>query len=150
LNSDGFRLSTECGRRPETSYDECVKPAWTERESMRTRTLKVLTVFLALVVSAQPLAVYSCDMEPNPQQPGHGDHSTMQMTPAADAGTDADCCDPKNSNTRDECARTMDCGTCLASTSIVSPLTQAASVAMQATSLDFGSRKLLPSHPPNS
>jgi len=111
---------------------------------MRIRTLKVLTMILALALATQPLQAFACDMEQNQHQHQHGDHSTMQMDHGADAGTD--CCDPENSDTRDDCARMMGCGTCVAGNSIVSPLAQAALASAQVTIPDIGSGILLPSH----
>jgi hypothetical protein len=106
------------------------------------RSLEVLTFVLALAVAVQPPPAYACNMEQNQHQ--HGDHSTMQMDHGADAS--ADCCDPKNADTRDDCARTIRCGTCLGSPLIVALLPPAAPVIMHAPTFDIGAGKLLPGH----
>ncbi len=58
----------------------------------------------------------------------------------------SDCCNPKGGNPRGDCAQFMNCGSCVASTPIISPLPQLALVCLHTTTVDTGSGEILPSH----
>jgi hypothetical protein len=95
-----------------------------------------------LAVAGQPLQAHACDMDMDLDQ--HQDHSTMQMSHPD--GADSDCCDPEGSDAADDCAGAMGCGSCFASTSMISNPPQTAPACLQTAAVDMGSGGIPPSH----
>ena len=68
--------------------------------------MKFLILFLALMISIQPLQAGVCDMETSQDAPHHMEHSE---------GGDHDCCDSDDSDSQSGCEGMMHCGSCNAS-----------------------------------
>ena len=99
--------------------------------------MRVLILFIALAISAQPLLAGFCDMETNQATP-------HQMEHADDGGHD--CCDSDPDESQQGCDSEMQCGSCGATLSTLPDILKIAAVweGQYSPGLSFG--LVLPSH----
>ena len=121
---------------------------------MRNPTKKFLTLLLALAVACLPLQAFACEMNPgqaidhSAMQMSDMDHSAMPMShmdhTAQAGGTGANCCDPQA--TSGDCASFMHCGTCVATSSLIPELPQAAFLNLPLAAASIATGEIAPSH----
>lgn len=103
--------------------------------------MKILILFLALAISAQPLQAGFCDMETNHEAA----HHMKQIEKAGDELPD--CCDSELANSQQGCDQQMYCGFCLAAASTKSDLQRVAVIWIVLYAQDITSGEIKPSNP---
>jgi len=99
--------------------------------------MKVLILFLALAISAQPLLAGVCDMESNQEASHH-------MVQADEGGHD--CCDSDQDEQQPGCDGEMQCGSCGATVSALPDVFKVNARWENQYSLNLSSGLVLPSH----
>jgi len=115
---------------------------------MRNPAKKFLTLLLALAIASLPLQTFACKMDPGQAM----DHSAMDMRHMDMShmdhgdGAGASCCDPEQSAAHGDCAWFMHCGSCVATTSLISSVPQAAFLNLPMIAVIIASGEIAPSH----
>ena len=113
---------------------------------MRNPTKKFLTLLLALAIACLPLQTFACKMDPGQAV----DHSAIDMSHMNHAdhpgGAGSNCCGPQHATAPGDCAWFMHCGSCVATTSLVSSTLQAAFANLPTIGVTIASGEIAPSH----
>ena len=110
---------------------------------MRNPTKKFLTLLLALAIACLPLQAFACNMKQGQAM----DHPSMDMSHMDHGdGAGSNCCDAQHATVPGGCAWFMHCGSCVATTSLISSVPQAAFLNLPMIAVIIASGEIAPSH----
>lgn len=115
---------------------------------MHNPAKKFLILLLALAVACLPLQAFACNMDPGQAMDHssmHTSHMDMSHMDHGD-GAGSNCCDPQRAAAPGDCAWFMHCGSCVATTSLISPIPQAAFLNLPMLPVIIASGEIAPSH----